>query len=83
MLSLLKLQNQFMGQNFYPNNWYFGTRFFVDQLNKLGLSSINMGHGINVSFVEVKSLGVILDSKLSWEPHIISVGKRSRRYFTL
>ena len=36
-----------------------------------------MSNGINFSFLqEVKSLGIILDSKLSCEPHIKSVGKK-------
>ena len=36
--------------------------------------------GTTVTFVkEVKSLGVILDNKLIWEPHIISIKKKINR----
>ena len=56
---------------------YFGSGHFIDQLDKLNLPDIDMGNGIFISFVhEVKSLGVILDSKLSWEPQVSSVGKK-------
>ena len=39
-----------------------------------------MGNGIIIPFVsEVKSLGVTLDSKLLWEPHIVSIEKKVNR----
>ena len=39
-----------------------------------------MGDGLVVPFVEpVKSLGVILDSKLNWEVHITSIEKKVNR----
>ena len=42
---------------------YFGSGFFVDQLDKKNLPGIDMGDNVNVPFVhEVKSLGVLLDS---------------------
>ena len=59
---------------------YFGTGHFVDQINELNLPGVDMGEGVIVPFVqEIKSLGVILDSKLSWEPHVVSVGKKVNR----
>ena len=45
---------------------YFGTNHFVDHLDRLNLPGITVSEGVTVPFVkEVKSLGVILDSKLS------------------
>ena len=55
---------------------YFGSGVFVDRLDNLNLP----GGGIVIPFVqEVKSLGVTLDCKLSWEPHIITVEKKVNR----
>lgn len=64
---------------------YFGTSHFVDQLDKLSLPGVNISEGVTVPFVqEVKSLGVILDSKLNWKAHIVSVGKKvNRALYTL
>ena len=59
---------------------YFSSGFFVDRLDELNLPGIDMGEGIVVPFVQkVKSLGVTLDSKLSWEPHVTSVEKKVNR----
>ena len=59
---------------------YFGTSYFVDQIEKLKLSGVKISEGIIVPFVkEVKSLGVILDNKLNWKAHITSVGKKVNR----
>ena len=59
---------------------YFGTGYFVAQINELNLPGVEMGEGVIAPFVqEIKSLGVILDSKLSWELHVISVEKKINR----
>ena len=59
---------------------YFGTSHFVDKLDKQNLAGITVSEGVTVPFVrEVKSLGVILDNKLSWESHITLVGKKVNR----
>ena len=59
---------------------YFGSSVFVDRLDKQNLPGVDIGGGIIIPFVqEVKSLGVILDCKLSWEPHVISVEKKVNR----
>ena len=59
---------------------YFGSDVFIDRLDKLNLPGIDMGGGVVIPFVqEVKSLGVILDCRLSWEPHILSVEKKVNR----
>ena len=58
---------------------------FVDRLDNLNLSGVDMGGGIIIPFAqEVRSLEVTLDCKLSWEPHIITVEKKVNRVlFTL
>ena len=59
---------------------HFGTSHFVDQLERLNLPGVTVSEGVTVPFVkEVKSLGVILDNKLSWEPHITLIGKKVNR----
>ena len=59
---------------------FFGTNHFVDQLDRLNLPGVTVSEGVTVPFVkEVKSLGVILDNKLSWESHVTSIGKKVNR----
>ena len=59
---------------------YFGTNHFVDHLDRLNLPGITVSEGVTVPFVkEVKSLGVILDSKLSWESHVTLIDKKVNR----
>ena len=59
---------------------YFGSSTFIDRLDKLNLPGVNVSEGVVVPFVnEVKSLGIILDNKLSWEPHVISIEKKVNR----
>ena len=59
---------------------FFGSSTFVDRLNRLNYPGIDMGNGIIIPFEkEVKSLGVILDSKLTWESHITSIEKKVNR----
>ena len=59
---------------------FFGTGTFVDRLNSLNYPGVDMGNGITIPFEkEVKSLGVILDSKLNWESQITSVEKKVNR----
>ena len=53
---------------------------FVDHLNSLKYPGVDLGNGINIPFEhEVKSLGVLLDSKLSWESHIVEIEKKVNR----
>ena len=55
---------------------YFSTSTFVDRINKLNLE-IEVGKGVRIPFSEeVKSLGVMLDNKLTWSSQIISVEKK-------
>ena len=59
---------------------YFGTRNFVDHLNSLNYLCIDLGNGTIIPFEkEVKSLGVTLDSKLTWELHISSLERKVNR----
>ena len=59
---------------------FFGTSKLVDRINKQNYPGIDLGGGIIIPFVkEVKSLGMTLDSKLSWEPHVITVEKKVNR----
>ena len=52
----------------------------MDQLDRLNLPGVTVSEGVTVPFVkEVKSLGVILDSKLSWESHVTLIGKKVNR----
>ena len=57
---------------------YFGTSTFVNRLNSLKYPGVDLGNGINIPFEhEVKSFGVLLESKLSWESHIAEIEKKS------
>ena len=59
---------------------YFGSTDFVDKLNKLNYPGVPMSKNNLVPFVkEIKSLGVILDNKLSWESHISLICKKVNR----
>ena len=54
----------------------FGSEYNVNAINALGLPCIRMQSGKLRPFSgEVASLGVILDSKLTWQPHIDHVAK--------
>ena len=55
----------------------FDSRNNVNEVNSLQLPGIAMRSGVLVPFSdEVKSLGVTLDSKLTWKPHIAEVSKK-------
>ena len=59
---------------------FLGTSAFVDRLNSLRYSGVDMGDGIIITFQkEVKSLCVILDSKLNWESHVTHIEKKVNR----
>ena len=53
---------------------YFDTSKSVNELNKMDDLGIDMGDNVIIPFVnQIKSLGVILDNKLTWEAHITSI----------
>ena len=55
----------------------FGLRKGVNLVNSMGLQGIGLHSGVLVPFSsEVVSLGVTLDSKLTWKPHIEQLGKK-------
>ena len=59
---------------------FFESSTFVDILNSLNYPSIYVGNGNIIPFAnEVKSLGVILDSKLTWETHISYIERKVNR----
>ena len=52
----------------------------MDQFDRLNLPGVTVSEGVTVPFVkEVKSLEVILDSKLSWKSHVTLIGKKVNR----
>ena len=56
---------------------YFGSRTFVNRLNKQNLPGVKINEGTLVAFVhEVKSLGLILDNALTWESQVIATEKK-------
>ena len=59
---------------------FFGTAYRVKQLKDLNLPGNNLGDGSLVPFVdEAMSLGVVLDSSLTWKPHIDHVTRKVNR----
>ena len=59
---------------------FFGTSYRVKRLQDLNLPGIDFGDGSLVSFVDVAtSLGVVLDSSLTWKPQIDQVTKEVNR----
>ena len=59
---------------------FFGTGTLVNRINKLNYPGIDVGEGIVIPFAdEVKSLGVTLDSRLTWEAHVTQIGKKINR----
>ena len=59
---------------------FFGTEYRVRTLKGLNLPGVELGDGVLVPFVdEALSLGVILDSSLTWKPHINRITKKVNR----
>ena len=59
---------------------FFGSSTFVDRLNSLNYPGVHVGNGNIIPFAnEVKSLSVILDSKLKWETHISYIERKVNR----
>lgn len=51
-------------------------RHFINLLESNGLPEANINDNISNSFCnEIMSLGVILDFKLTWKPHIMMIKK--------
>ena len=58
---------------------FFSTSTFVDRINRLNLE-VELGKGIRVPFSEkVKSLGVMLERKLTWDSQITAVEKKTKK----
>ena len=56
---------------------FFGTITLVDRLSSFKQPGVDTGNGTIILFIEeVKSLGVLLDSELTWESQISSVEKK-------
>ncbi|XP_031779842.1 DNA mismatch repair protein MSH5 [Nasonia vitripennis] len=59
---------------------FFGSVHNVNALNNLGLPGIELEAGALVPFTDtVKNLEVVMDSKLSWKPHVKCITKRVNR----
>lgn len=55
----------------------FGTSFFVNRLQSMGIGSVPL-HNSEIPLVQsVRSLGVVLDSRLNWRDHVLHVCKRA------
>ena len=60
----------------------FGSKKNVNDINSLGLPGIGMQNGVLIPFSsEVVSLGVTLDSKLTWKPQVDEVTKKVNKDF--
>ena len=58
----------------------FASEYNINYCNELHLPSIEVGDGVRVPFVDtVTSLGVVMDGKLTWKPHVEHVSKRVNR----
>jgi hypothetical protein len=56
---------------------FFGSRKNVNDISSWNLPGVELQDGVIVPFSEsVLSLGVTLDSKLTWKPHVDSVAKK-------
>ena len=55
----------------------FGTPNYVNRFNETGISTISVGDAAVSIVSSVRSLGVILDSKLDWKEHVLSLSKRA------
>ena len=59
---------------------FFGSEYRVRALKGLNRPGVELGNGVLVPFVDDRlSLGVILDSSLTWKPHINLVTKKVNR----
>ena len=55
----------------------FGSKKNVNDINSMGLPDIGMQNGVLIPFSsEIVSLGVTLDSKLTWKPQVDQVTKK-------
>ena len=58
---------------------FFGTEYRVRTLKDINLPGVELGDGVLVPFVdEALSLGVILDSSLTWTLHINRITKKNQ-----
>ena len=55
---------------------YFGSNAYIRQLSSLAFDYIDIGNARVVFESSVKSLGVVLDSELTWKEHVTSICKR-------
>jgi len=55
----------------------FGTPIYINRLNELGVTSVSFGHTEIEIMSSVRSLGVILDAKMNWKQHILSICKKA------
>ena len=59
---------------------FFGPSGYVQRLRAMNLPGVRLETGISIPFLnEIKSLEVVLDSKLSWRPQVNSVTKKVNR----